>query len=88
MSDTAITFLASLPYPHTAMRVLGDGGYIIYLNVPEDEMGAVMQLMLMRQSVIKITAEDVGARPVKAKRGRKKNEPEWGDDGDSDSDTR
>lgn len=72
------------------MRVLGDGGYVVYLNVPEDEMGAVMQLMLMRQSVIKFTAEDMGAQPVKAKRGKKPKaqpDPEWGDDDDTDGDT-
>lgn len=78
-----VEFLASLPYPDTAMRVLGDGGYIIYLNVPEDELGNVMQLMLMRKSVIKIMAEDMGALPPKPKKQRKKKEqpvPEWGDE--------
>lgn len=67
-----VTFLATLPFPSTAMRVMGDGGYVVYLHIPEDELGAVMQLMLMRQSVIQITATNLGAQPVKPKNGKAK----------------
>jgi hypothetical protein len=56
-------FLASLPYPATAIRILGDGGYVVLLNVPENELGAIAQLALMRQSVLKVTIEDIGAKP-------------------------
>lgn len=87
MGVERVEFLASLPFPNTAMRVLGDGGYVVYLNVPEDELGNVMQLMLMRQSVIKVTVENLGTQPIKKgkKKPAKESTPEWGDDGDTDT---
>lgn len=50
-----ITFLAALaPSP---MRVMADGGYRVYLDVPEDELGAVMQLILLRKEYLRFTVE-------------------------------
>lgn len=52
---SALTFLAALaPSP---MRVMADGGYRIYLDLPEDELGAVMQLILLRKEYLRITVE-------------------------------
>lgn len=51
----SLTFQAALaPSP---MRVMADGGYRIYLDVPEDELGAVMQLILLRKEYLQITVE-------------------------------
>lgn len=55
MITDPLTFLAALaPSP---MRVMADGGYRIYLDVPEDELGAVMQLILLRKEYLRITVE-------------------------------
>jgi hypothetical protein len=55
MTTDRLTFLAALaPSP---MRVMADGGYCIYLDVPEDELGAVMQLILLRKEYLRITVE-------------------------------
>jgi hypothetical protein len=55
MSEGSIVFLAALaPSP---MRVMADGGYRIYLDIPEDELGAVMQLILLRKEYLKFTVE-------------------------------
>lgn len=53
-----ITFLASFPNIQTAIRVAGDGGARILLDIPEDEMPAIVRLMLMRGKVIRVTIED------------------------------
>lgn len=52
-----ITFLASFPNIQTAIRVAGDGGARILLDIPEDEMPAIVRLMLMRGQVIRVTVE-------------------------------
>jgi hypothetical protein len=53
----AITFLASFPNIQTAIRVAGDGGARILLDIPEDELPAIARLLLMRGMVLKITVE-------------------------------
>ena len=55
----AITFLASFPNISSAIRVAGDGGARILLDISEDEMPAIVRLMLMRGKVIKVTVEDI-----------------------------
>jgi hypothetical protein len=52
-----VTFLASFPNIQTAIRVAGDGGARILLDIPEDEMPAIVRLMLMRGQVIRVTVE-------------------------------
>lgn len=57
VADDPLTFTAALaPSP---MRVMADGGYRIYLDLPEDELGAVMQLILLRKEYLRITVEVV-----------------------------
>jgi hypothetical protein len=53
----ALTFLASFPNIQTAIRVAGDGGARILLDIPEDELPAIARLLLMRGMVLKITVE-------------------------------
>jgi hypothetical protein len=53
-----IVFLASFPNIASAIRVAGDGGARILLDISEDEMPAIVRLMLMRGRVLKITVED------------------------------
>jgi hypothetical protein len=55
--DEPITFLASFPNIQTAIRVAGDGGARILLDIPESEMPSIVRLMLMRGIVLKVTVE-------------------------------
>ncbi len=58
MSDDAVvTFLASFPNIQTAIRVAGDGGARILLDIPESEMPAIVRLMLMRGIVLRVSVE-------------------------------
>ena len=57
MVDKPVTFLASFPSIQTAIRVAGDGGARILLDIPEDELPAIARLLLMRGQVLKITVE-------------------------------
>lgn len=72
------------------MRVMADGGYRLYLDVPEDELGAVMQLILLRKDYLRITVTiDEGHAPTRKRkaarsRPRATTAAEWGDDGDEE----
>lgn len=52
-----IVFLASFPNIQAAIRVAGDGGARILLDIPESEMPAIVRLMLMRGIVLRVTVE-------------------------------
>lgn len=52
-----VTFLASFPNIQTAIRVAGDGGARILLDIPETELPAIVRLLLLRGQVIKVTVE-------------------------------
>lgn len=56
-SDDAITFLASFPNIQTAIRVAGDGGARILLDIAEDELPSIARLLLMRGIVLRVTVE-------------------------------
>jgi len=56
MSDK-VTFLASFPNIAGAIRVAGDGGARISLDISEDEMPAIVRLMLCRGMVLRVTVE-------------------------------
>ena len=56
------TFLATFPSIGSAIKVHGDGnGMRIQLDIPESEMGQAVQILTMRQCVLKVTIE-VGDR--------------------------
>lgn len=57
MSDTAITFLASIAPLQTAITIASDGGARVKLDIPEDEMPAIVRLLLMRGQVLRVTVE-------------------------------
>lgn len=52
-----IEFLASFPNVQSAIRVAGDGGARITLDIAESEMPAIVRLMLMRGMVLRVTVE-------------------------------
>lgn len=60
-----ISFIASFPNIQTAIRVAGDGGARILLDIPEDELPAIARLLLMRGKAIKVTVEDIPTNDVK-----------------------
>jgi hypothetical protein len=58
MALSACTFLASFPPIMTAIKVFGSGdGMRIQLDIPESEMGNALELLTMRQCVLRITIE-------------------------------
>jgi hypothetical protein len=65
MVEAPVTFLASFPNIQTAIRVAGDGGARILLDIPEDELPSIARLLLMRGQVLRITVETEPAAPAK-----------------------
>jgi hypothetical protein len=58
MAVDACTFLASFPPIMTAIKVFGSGdGMRIQLDIPESEMGNALELLTMRQCVLRVTIE-------------------------------
>lgn len=57
MSDEPLTFLASIAPLQSAITVASDGGARVKLDIPEDEMPAIVRLLLMRGKVLRITVE-------------------------------
>lgn len=56
MSESA-TFSATLPPILSAVRISGDGGCRIMLDVPESEMGEAVKLLMWRQMPLRVTVE-------------------------------
>lgn len=65
MSDDApVSFVASFPNIQTAIRVAGDGGARILLDIPESELPAIVRLLLLRGQVVRVTvAPERAAQP-------------------------
>jgi hypothetical protein len=57
MSEEPVSFLASFPNIQTAIRVAGDGGARILLDIPETELPAIVRLLLLRGQVIRVTVQ-------------------------------
>ena len=51
-----ITFLASFPPIQSAIKI-GDTGMRLQLDVPESEMAAAVQLIALRDVVLRVTVE-------------------------------
>lgn len=64
MSEERITFLASFPNIQTAIRVAGDGGARILLDIAEDELPSIARLLLMRGIVLRVTVEPEQAQAM------------------------
>ena len=56
MSDP-IAFEASLPAIQTAIKIAGDGGARVQLDIPETELPAIARLLLARGRVLRVTIE-------------------------------
>lgn len=57
MSDRC-QFLASFPHIQSAIKIYGSGdGMRIQFDIPESEMGNAVDLLTMRQAVLRITVE-------------------------------
>ena len=54
-----LTFLASIAPLQSAITIAHDGGARVKIDIPEDEMPAIVRLMLMRGRVLKVTIESV-----------------------------
>lgn len=59
MDNAPICFIASFPNIQSAIRVSGDGGARILLDIPESELPAIARLLLMRGKAINVTIEDI-----------------------------
>ena len=57
MVDAPVSFVASFPNIQTAIRVAGDGGARILLDIPESELPAIARLLLLRGVVLTVTVE-------------------------------
>jgi len=55
MVTESATFVATLPPLLSAIRISGDGGCRIMLDIPETEMGEAMKLLLWREQALRIT---------------------------------
>jgi hypothetical protein len=86
----ALSFLASIAPLQSAITIASDGGARVKIDIPEEEMPAIVRLMLMRGRVLRITIEP---EPLKnktkqdaAKRNHKQSQwtprEESGDDDD------
>ncbi len=58
MSETKITFLASMPPISSALKFSGDGnGARLQLDIPENQMESAAWLLAMRQCRLRVTIE-------------------------------
>lgn len=55
-----LTFTASIAPLQSAITIASDGGARVKIDIPEDEMPAIVRLMLMRGKVLRITVEEHG----------------------------
>lgn len=58
MASEPLTFTASIAPLQSAITIASDGGARVKIDIPEDEMPAIVRLMLMRGKVLRITVED------------------------------
>ena len=75
MDNAPICFIASFPNIQSAIRVSGDGGARILLDIPESELPAIARLLLMRGKAINVTVEDIP--PNDAKKKTKRGVAKW-----------
>ncbi len=55
--DNSATFRATLPPVLSAIRLAGDGGMRIMLDVPESDMPEALKVLMWREQVLKVTVE-------------------------------
>ena len=55
--DTKAVFLATLPSILSCIKVSGDGGARLQLDVPDSDMAEALKLLLWRGMVLRVTVE-------------------------------
>ncbi len=68
--DDKLTFLASIAPLQSAITIASDGGCRVKVDIPEDEMPAIVRLMMMRGMVLKITVEEYYGSPESKRRSK------------------
>ena len=51
------SFLASIPNIGTAIKIHGEGGWRVQFDIPASEEGAALELLTMREMVLRVTVE-------------------------------
>ena len=59
MDKQEAKFSASLPSIVTAIRIHGDSGVRIQLDIPDSEMAEVLKLVLWRDGLLEVTVRPV-----------------------------
>jgi hypothetical protein len=68
----SVTFLASFPPIQSAIKIYGSGdGMRVQFDIPESEMGNAVELLTMRQAVLRVTVE-IESEPQQSERKKKK----------------
>ena len=57
MVTNTATFRATFPPILSAIRMAGDGGMRIMVDIPESDLGEATKLLLWRQQVLRVTIE-------------------------------
>lgn len=63
MSSTPLTFTASIAPLQSAITIASDGGARVKIDIPEEEMPAIVRLMLFRGIPLRITVEPLKNKP-------------------------
>jgi hypothetical protein len=72
MSEDPVTFLASFPPIQSAIKIDGQGGARIQLDIPESEMGNFIKAMTWRGKQLLVTIETAEPKDKLDYRGRLK----------------
>jgi hypothetical protein len=63
----AVTFTASIPPIETAMKIHGDGGARLILDVAEDCLGEFLPACAMRGKILRVTLEESSSNAIRNK---------------------
>jgi len=69
VSDSA-TFRATFPPVLSAIRMAGDGGMRIMMDIPESDMAEAIQLLAWRQKVLRVTVTPDGGGSARKDAGK------------------
>jgi hypothetical protein len=53
--DCSVTFRASIPPMETAIKIHGDGGARLQLDIAESDLAGFLPALVMRQQVLRVT---------------------------------
>jgi hypothetical protein len=59
-SNSKVTFTASIPPMETAIKIHGEGGARLQLDISEDNLAGFLPALVMRGKVLNVTLEDSG----------------------------